>query len=60
MARSSPRDYDRGLHIQSRWDGDESICEFTPEDFHTSFPGFVGCLKNLGISIASHEEVTTS
>ncbi len=26
----------------------------------TSFPGFVDCLKNLGISIASHEEDSTS
>lgn len=30
-----------GLHIRSYWDGDESVCTFSPRDFHTAFPGFV-------------------
>jgi acyl-coenzyme A thioesterase PaaI-like protein len=30
-----------GLHIQSRWDGDETVCVFTPRDGQISFPGYV-------------------
>lgn len=30
-----------GLHVKSYWDGEESICIFTPQSYHTSFPGFV-------------------
>jgi acyl-coenzyme A thioesterase PaaI-like protein len=30
-----------GLHIQTRWDGREGVCRFTPEPQHTAFPGFV-------------------
>ena len=30
-----------GLHIQSYWDGDETICTFTPRDYHTAIPGYV-------------------
>jgi len=30
-----------GLHIQSRWDGDESVAWFTPEPYHTALPGYV-------------------
>ena len=31
-----------GLHIQSHWDGDESICRYTPKPFYTGgFPGYV-------------------
>ncbi|MCP4134048.1 MAG: PaaI family thioesterase [bacterium] len=32
---------EHGLHIKSYWDGDESVCTFNPEPFHTAFPGFV-------------------
>jgi acyl-coenzyme A thioesterase PaaI-like protein len=31
----------RGLAIQSYWDGSECRCTFTPEPYHTAFPGFV-------------------
>lgn len=30
-----------GLHIQSRWVGDECVCAFDPRPYHTAFPGFV-------------------
>jgi len=30
-----------GLQIKSYWEGDESVCRFKPEAFHTAFPGFV-------------------
>jgi acyl-coenzyme A thioesterase PaaI-like protein len=30
-----------GLHIQSRWEGDESVCLFTPRPAHIAIPGFV-------------------
>ncbi len=38
-----------GLHIQSRWDGEESVCIFTPRPSHISLPGFVygGLLASL-------------
>ncbi len=32
---------EHGLHIQSYWDGDESICTFTPKPYHTAIPGYV-------------------
>lgn len=32
---------ERGHHIRSCWDGDESVARFTPEPYHTSLPGFV-------------------
>ncbi len=32
---------DKGLHIKSYWDGDESICTFNPEPYHVAIPGFV-------------------
>ncbi len=31
----------QGLHIKSFWDGDESICTFTPKPYHTAIPGYV-------------------
>ncbi|KPJ78157.1 MAG: thioesterase [Deltaproteobacteria bacterium SG8_13] len=31
----------RGLHFKSYWDGDESVCEYTPKSYHTAFPGCV-------------------
>ncbi|MDH3197673.1 MAG: PaaI family thioesterase [Candidatus Krumholzibacteria bacterium] len=30
-----------GHHIRSFWDGDESVCVFAPEPFHTAIPGYV-------------------
>ena len=30
-----------GLHIQTRWDGEEGVCRFMPKPYHTAFPGFV-------------------
>jgi len=30
-----------GLKIQSRWDGEESVCLFNPRPYHIAFPGFV-------------------
>lgn len=32
---------ERGLHIQSYWDGDETICRFDPKPYHTAMPGYV-------------------
>lgn len=32
---------EHGLHISSRWQGDECVCTFDPKPFQTAFPGFV-------------------
>lgn len=32
---------EHGHHIQSYWDGDETICRFDPKPYHTAIPGFV-------------------
>ena len=32
---------EHGLHIQSRWDGDEAVCRFEPKPYHTAIPGYV-------------------
>jgi acyl-coenzyme A thioesterase PaaI-like protein len=32
---------DDGLKIRSYWEGEESVCSFTPRPEHTAFPGFV-------------------
>ncbi len=32
---------EQGLHIKSYWEGEESVCSFTPRPEHTAFPGFV-------------------
>ncbi|MBT8334927.1 MAG: PaaI family thioesterase, partial [Deltaproteobacteria bacterium] len=32
---------EKGLQIQSYWDGDESIARFSPKDYHLAFPGYV-------------------
>ena len=29
-----------GLQIKSFWDGEETICRFTPRPFHTAMPGY--------------------
>jgi acyl-coenzyme A thioesterase PaaI-like protein len=38
-----------GLHVQTHWNGTEGICHFTPQDYHTAFPGVVygGILASL-------------
>ena len=40
---------DRGLHLQTFWDGDETITRFTPEPWHIAIPGYVngGLLASL-------------
>ncbi len=30
-----------GLQIKSRWEGDESVCIYTPQPYHTAIPGYV-------------------
>jgi len=30
-----------GHEIQSYWEGDETVCRFTPEPYHTAIPGYV-------------------
>jgi acyl-coenzyme A thioesterase PaaI-like protein len=30
-----------GLRIKSYWEGDEAVCRFTPQPFHTAVPGYV-------------------
>lgn len=32
---------EHGLQIKSYWDGDEAVCQFEPQPYHTSFPGYV-------------------
>ena len=32
---------EHGLHIQSYWDGDETVCTFYPRPQHTALPGYV-------------------
>ncbi|HPC85778.1 MAG TPA: PaaI family thioesterase [Smithellaceae bacterium] len=32
---------EKGLQIKSYWDGEESVCVYTPRDYHTAIPGFV-------------------
>ena len=32
---------EHGLHLQSRWDGDETVAVFTPSPHHVALPGFV-------------------
>ena len=38
-----------GLHIKTRWDGEEAVATFTPREEHISVPGFVygGLLASL-------------
>lgn len=38
-----------GHHIRSFWDGEESVCHFTPSPCHTAIPGYVygGLLASL-------------
>lgn len=32
---------DHGHHIKSYWDGDETVCVFEPQPYHTAVPGYV-------------------
>jgi len=32
---------ERGHQLKSRWDGDETVAEFTPRPYHTAIPGYV-------------------
>lgn len=32
---------ENGLQIKSYWDGDETVCTFTPKPYHTAVPGYV-------------------
>ena len=32
---------EHGLHIQSFWDGEESVCHFVPRPYHMAVPGYV-------------------
>jgi len=32
---------ERGHHLKTYWDGDETVAEFTPRPYHTAIPGYV-------------------
>lgn len=32
---------EHGLQIKSYWDGDETVCTFSPRPYHTAVPGYV-------------------
>jgi acyl-coenzyme A thioesterase PaaI-like protein len=32
---------EHGLHVQSRWDGQEAVCTFQPRPYHIAIPGYV-------------------
>ncbi len=32
---------EEGLQIKSYWDGEESVCIYTPKYYHTAIPGYV-------------------
>lgn len=40
---------EHGLQIKGYWDGDETVCTYTPRSYHTAIPGFVygGLLASL-------------
>ncbi len=40
---------EHGLHLQSYWDGDETVATFTPRSYHVALPGYVygGLLASL-------------
>ncbi len=40
---------ERGLHLRTFWEGEETVTRFTPEPHHTAIPGFVngGVLASL-------------
>ncbi len=32
---------EHGLHVQSRWDGEEAVCTFQPRPYHIAIAGYV-------------------
>jgi acyl-coenzyme A thioesterase PaaI-like protein len=40
---------ERGLHLQTFWDGDETVMRYTPDAWHIAIPGYVngGLLASL-------------
>ena len=40
---------ERGLHVRSYWEGDETVCRFRPRPEHTAVPGYVygGLISSL-------------
>ncbi len=40
---------DKGLQIKSFWEGEESVCRFSPQPHHTAIPGYVygGLISSL-------------
>lgn len=32
---------EQGLHLKSRWDGEETVATFVPRAYHTAIPGYV-------------------
>lgn len=40
---------DRGLHLRTFWDGEETVTRYTPEPWHIAIPGYVngGLLASL-------------
>jgi acyl-coenzyme A thioesterase PaaI-like protein len=40
---------DHGLHLQTSWDGDETVTRYTPQAWHIAIPGYVngGLLASL-------------
>lgn len=32
---------EHGLQIKSYWDGEEAVCTYTPQPYHTAIPGYV-------------------
>src|SRR5210317_1142805 len=32
---------EQGLHVRSHWDGEESVCTYTPRPHYTAIPGVV-------------------
>ena len=32
---------EHGMQIKSYWDGEESVCTYTPKPYHTAVPGYV-------------------
>lgn len=35
------RSNEQGLHLQSRWDGDDTVAVFEPRPYHIAIPGYV-------------------
>jgi len=45
-----------GLHIKSRWDGDEFVCLWQPRPEHIGYPGYVygGTIASLVVEVLGH------